>query len=339
VTRLGGRQAWALLGGLIAVTFAVAFLDAGELFAVERSWILSHPVQGVVQTGDIRDTAHEAALVGFSLLFALVAAIPTFAMVAWLTRRAGRRAAEALLAAALAALLIAIQFGRIQSFLAAQLAISWSDLRPVILTPPVEEAVKLVAAATVLSLGLPRGARPAIVLGLAAGIGFNVFEAGLYVMKSSLAGAGHEGQWTTIWSRFALLGFGLHAVTAALSTAGLALSLDRARGGLGRALPAFVGFGSAMLIHGLWNATTGWIYSIVMPVFRPDPDAQVDPLTGLIVGSITVLPYLVVPIAALVAIWRRHPNDMPAEAAIAAAPVPDTEPSPPLSSAGATSSD
>ncbi len=146
-----------------------------------------------------------------STLFALVASVPALVIVAWLARRAGRYPAEAILAAGLAWPVFGIVASRAEEVLAPCSASAADPTRSTILAPPTEELLLLGFAAAVLLIRRPNGMRPAIALGLATGIGMNVWETALYVQAAGIfSGLGGEqvGQWSAIGARAALSGSG-----------------------------------------------------------------------------------------------------------------------------------
>ena len=325
------RRHSAILGLALVLALAgmaLQVFNIGEWVDIQRAWVESHPLpNGRIPWEFAIDDGQRVAIVVFSILYALLASVPALVIVAWLTRRAGRTGSEAILAAALTWPVFGLLASRVQEvilFIVGMRDESWAFA---VLVPPTEELLLLACAAAVLLRKQPKGVRPAIALGLATGIGMNIWETGFYVQAdivlSQLGSTGQLGQWSVVGLRAALLGFGLHAVTAALSTLGLAISLGRPVG-RGRWVPALAALGGSILVHAAWNATANPIVNRLLAAIAT-PESIDNPWLAFIAGSIVALPYVAIPGAILIVFWRRagqEPEPRDAE------PGPEPDPDP-----------
>jgi hypothetical protein len=303
------RRWWGVSAGLAVAGMGISAFNAGEWFEIQRTWVAEHPLpSGRIPWELAMDDGARVAAVVFSTLFALAAAIPALVIVSWLARRAGRSATEAILAAALTWPVFGLLASRIEEVLATGLGLGQEAFD--LLVPPTEEVLLLGCACAVLLARPQRGLRAAIALGLATGIGMNVWETAFYVQAGwvlSSMSIDQPGQWTTVGLRAALLGFGLHAITAAVSTLGVALALRRPAG-VPRLLPVMLALAASIAVHGLWNATaTGLVAHL--SVLAGGIRVVDDPGVAFAVGSLVAVPYLAFPILVLVVAWRRGGPD------------------------------
>lgn len=129
------------------------------------------------------------------------------------------------------------------------------NLQAAFVGPVVEEVLKLLAVLVVLLIGksVLRGPMDGLAVGLFVGIGFTVVENISFAM-TGVDGASPTlaGAWGMVLDRM-LLGFGNHAIFAAISGAALAFLLVHGR----RAWAWFAaGFGTAILLHITWNGVS-----------------------------------------------------------------------------------
>lgn len=307
---------WPVAIGLAILGLAVSVYNGGPWLQEQRTWAASHHFANGLPRESLSDGAW-FFMVAFSTLFALVGSSIALLVTCWLARRAGRSASEAIIAAILAWPVFAILAERMQLAVSVVVGLPSDRLVVDILTPPVEELLLLVCATAVLVARPPRGARPAIAFGLAAGIGMNVFETAIYVQQASIAswmGYDSVDQWAIVGLRAPLFGFGLHPVTSALSTLGVGMSLARAPG-TRRWMPALAAIGASIAVHGLWNATATQLSNRIAHQIGGF-DGITVPAVAFASGSIVALLYLGLPMLVLAWGWRRAAGDRAAPVGI-----------------------
>jgi RsiW-degrading membrane proteinase PrsW (M82 family) len=181
------------------------------------------------------------------------------------------------------------------------------DYVSVVVAPAVEEPVKLLVVGVVASLLRPRfGIREGIIVGLLVGIGATLVEAGANLQVQYAAG-GDVIYGTTLAVRFGLFGLGLHAVTAALTGAGLGAAVwsapRRRIAVLGLSLAA------ALAVHVVWNLVASRLTIGLVKAMAPEPAfASQEPYAHHVVwiASSIVTAVLLAPAAvALTVAWRR----------------------------------
>ena len=299
------RRWWAVVIGLAAIGLAVSVFNGGPWLEAQRDWASAHHFDNGLPLAGLTD-GDWVAMVIFSSLFALVGSVPALGITGWLAHRAGRSAPEVILTATLSWPVFAVLGGRAEAALATVVGLGADQRVADILTPPVEELLLVLCASAVLLAWPPRGLRTGIVLGLAAGIGMNVFETALYVQQGGVGSwmdVPFEGQWSVVAARGGLFGFGLHAVTAALSMLGVAAFLARPSGAR-RYAPAIAAIAASIAIHAIWNATATTVVNWLARAIG-GPDAMHTPAIAFLSSSTVALLYLGIPMLVLVTAWRR----------------------------------
>jgi len=182
-----------------------------------------------------------------------------------------------------------------------------------LVTPVVEELLKLLAILIVVAWTRLRiGTRGGLVLGAAVGIGVTVEESVGYSLVE-LVQRDDVNYLITIALRFALLGAGAHASTAALSGAGLGTWLSRRGNRRGGAVFLAGAVTLAMLTHGAWNRFSEMAALAVIDALRMDPG---QPAVAFLVASLAAVPFLLIPWIVLAVAWRRGAAPPPDDATV-----------------------
>jgi RsiW-degrading membrane proteinase PrsW (M82 family) len=316
--RVGPPRRWLVSTPVIAAallgTVALIGVNATQLAALHADEVLRRPPPpiGVWRVFSALETT-VVALHAFAL--ALGAAVPAGLILVRLARHAGLSRRHVIASATFAMVLVGALGGRIQPVIRAATGIPAPDgsawnASSVLLTPAVEELLLLGAAAMVLASRPHRaGLRAGVVIGAAAGIGMTIEECVLYTARGFLA-EGLADPVGTIALRFALLGFNLHPVTAALTAGALGgwLASGARPRGLASPVTALVG---AIAIHGAWNLATSDLATGLVAVVAPGQD-PIPPTVLFAVGSVIATAFLAIPFAVLARAWRR---DRPPELA------------------------
>jgi membrane protein implicated in regulation of membrane protease activity len=174
--------------------------------------------------------------------------------------------------------------------------------------PIVEEIAKAVGVLAIFALLRPEfhNVRDGIVYGALVGVGFNWFEAALYVAQG-YAETGVPPYGLQLGSRYALLGLGGHAMSTGIFGAFLGIAMQTRRGWI-RILAPIAGLVLAIAAHMVNNALP--LLAALAAVAAGEPPAVSDPLDlGFVqafVGSSLLelaifLPFLLLTALAL---WR-----------------------------------
>jgi RsiW-degrading membrane proteinase PrsW (M82 family) len=289
---------------------AVSVADAVFLLDVLRATARSIPPYLTAE-----DVAGKAA---FSALVCWIATIPAFVLLWLAARRAGVRPSSLVIVAAVAVLVVGINGGRLQGLVFPPFSLVGSfDWDLLLLTPLVEEVLKVLAVGAVMVASGARKRRAGIVLGAAAGLGMTAFETAHYINAAYLL---ETSVWfgTLVALRFALLGLGMHAAATALAGLGLGAWLERGRRRADLWMP-FAGLLGAVGVHVTWNAVADAVISVVLDALIP-AGGQQGPIDSFTAASITSTLLLVVPWMVLIAAWRRS-----GPRAVAGPPLPDAE--------------
>lgn len=279
-------------------------------------------VNGVWLAGYLRDNgppfspqASELVRVhGTAIVLGLMVAIPAFAVIGLLARRADVTAGAVVLAVLLGALVFLLA-AHVNDFIVLTLGLvpgepvdGGIDAVALVVAPAVEEPAKLLALAALAGVMRPAfGVRQGIVLGLAVGIGATLIEAGAAVQLRYTDGVGAI-YGTVLAFRFGLFGLGLHATTAALMGAGLGYAVS---GGPGRRRIAvlLLVLAGAVAIHVLWNLWASRLTLELLTALAPEPDFSGSELYPhhiiLVASSVVTAILLLVPGVILAMAWRR----------------------------------
>jgi RsiW-degrading membrane proteinase PrsW (M82 family) len=298
----------ALAAGVVALAVLVSVLNAIFLLDVVRSANPSYP-----EWYTPADVAGKAA---FAALVCLAATIPALILLWLLARRAKVRASSLVLVAGAAAVAVGINGGRIQYFALPQLSPTGGfDWDGVLVTPVVEELLKVAAVAVVMVAVGARSARAGIVLGAAAGIGMTAFETAYWIVSNYVL---EVNVWFGIVMalRFALLGLGMHATATAFAGLGVGAWLERGRRRHDAWMP-LAGLLGAVGVHATWNAVGEHVLGAFARLVLP---ASQEPGFGdtFAVSSMAAVVLLAAPWIALAVAWRRNgpqPADHEREAA------------------------
>ena len=288
-----GRAALAM--GVIGLAVLVAVADAVFLLDVVRSANPSFP--------DWYTAEDLVARTVFWALVCWVATIPAFVVLWLLARRANVRASSLLVVAGIAAIAVGINGGRLQGLVFPPFSLVDSfDWDEVLLTPLVEELLKLLSVAIVMVAAGARTARAGIVLGAAAGLGMTAFETvhwlmGNYLLETTVSPG------IVIALRYALLGLGMHATATALAGLGLGAWLERGRRRPDAWMPV-AGLLGAVGMHAAWNAGSEHLLGAVLGMLLPVGEEQgmADTFAASSIISVVLLagPWVVLAVA-----WRR----------------------------------
>jgi protease PrsW len=142
--------------------------------------------------------------------------------------------------------------------------------------PIVEEIAKAVGVLAIFRLLRPEfhNVRDGIVYGALVGVGFNWFEAALYVAQG-YAETGVPPYGLQLGSRYALLGLGGHAMSTGIFGAFLGIAMQRRRGWI-RILAPIAGLVLAIAAHMVNNALP--LLAALAAVAAGEPPAVSDPL-------------------------------------------------------------
>ena len=192
-----------------------------------------------------------------------------------------------------------------------------------VVAPVVEELLKLLAIVLVVVVARLRvGIRGGVVIGAAVGLGITVGETASYSLVELVQRDDYDVLFI-VAMRFALLGAGLHASTAALTGAGLGLWMKLARRSSQGALALVASLALAMLTHGAWNRLSEDLGNSLMVPFGA---AGGLPVVAFFVGSVAALPFLAAAWVVLAVAWRRGRPPGSAASPNLSAPVERTTP-------------
>ncbi|HET6295209.1 MAG TPA: PrsW family intramembrane metalloprotease [Kribbella sp.] len=238
------RNQGILIGGVIAVLFAIA--------ALRIFWILADATGGGF---------------GWGLLFALVPVIPIIALYLWLDRYEPEPARYILFALCWGAFIATLAALFINSTVDDWLHETGSggNRSAIFVAPPVEEFAK---GSVILLLALVRrkefdGIIDGLVYAGMVGVGFAFTENILYIGRifdelSNEAGsdAGFRGAFVLFIIRCVISPFA-HPLFTSFTAIGIGIAI-RHRSTAVRFLAPIVGYLTAVLAHGLWNAGASW---------------------------------------------------------------------------------
>jgi len=234
-------------------------------------------------------------------------ALPALVLVVLLARRVDVSASRVAAVTLLTMILVGINGGRIQYAIFEWLGVTQpvpAGSNSALVTPAVEETLKLLAVAIVMLSGVPRsGARTGLVLGLAAGIGVTIVEGGLYSQLGFIE-RGEAPYAETLATRFVFFGLNLHSTTTALAGAALGAWLVppiRAR----RIWIVAAGVAGAAAIHGVWNLFGSALATRVIVAMWPEAVPPIAPTSILAAATIASVLFLFVPWLVLGGIWKR----------------------------------
>ncbi|HKD76227.1 MAG TPA: PrsW family glutamic-type intramembrane protease, partial [Ktedonobacterales bacterium] len=193
-----------------------------------------------------------------------------------------------------------------------------------VIAPLAEEGLKPVGPLVIL--GRLRGPAEAFLLGMAAGIGFDVFETTGYIT---------QGQADWIIVAVERVGAGLlHGVGAGMATMGW-YYLFRGRGASNRYLKGFGALAYAVLQHGIFNGSN---FLEIIP--GPIGDAMRAPVwffglpeTGIVYLFIVIYAIIIGVLLTVTYYLRQSPLNRPPEAVMAASPPPQAPAAPPYPAA------
>ncbi len=133
-----------------------------------------------------------------------------------------------------------------------------------IIAPIVEEGAKGIAVLVLLFLLRAEfdNLRDGIIYGALVGVGFNIAEVALYVMKGYIEG-GVAPYGEQFAARFVFLGFNGHMLWSALCGAGIGIARQTANAGL-RWLAPIGGYFLAVFSHALWNSVGVYMVALLL---------------------------------------------------------------------------